>query len=450
VDESGTRAHKSPGTGHEAAQTGAAEEDVVGKAQHHVLALRRSFHRLTGLDASDSTAVAAWQSAHGLPPTGRVRKSTVDAARAAHDDKKLLEPGWSAGASTHHGASSGDDLAIMEPDWHSAERPHVARPAVGDDMALLELPEDAPAARVQQRARRSAPAAPSRPHESDAAQNLKKLLHAIDALLARFDKIPKPAGRHQPRANEGAQTGAPANADAMLSNLAIAEFVAAVKRVGHDWSHLSPDERMNRMVAAVNVELARERVPPCAGELGNPASEAAFHRNRWTITLRRERFNKPALELQAQDALAETVFHEARHADQVFKMACLLAGRKSPKQIAQQLGIDEDIAGRAFRIAPDSREGVQAQRYLDDMQSGVHEKIEETAEEIVDRGNRAHDLLAAIEADPHVTAHVKLEMRREFDQRRPRMRHAFEVYQSLATEQDSFAAQAKIQASFAK
>lgn len=48
-----------------------------------VIGWRREFEALTGVPPSDDERVKAWQAAHGVPPTGLVRRLTIAAARAA-------------------------------------------------------------------------------------------------------------------------------------------------------------------------------------------------------------------------------------------------------------------------------------------------------------------------------------------------------------------------------
>jgi hypothetical protein len=130
------KGQKTDAPGADAGQADAGAE-VPEQALKQATVWRRRFHRLTGIDARDTEAVMQWQTAHGLEPTGKVRRSTVQAARAEKKDRQLLQPDWGA-APAAHGGGGADGL--IEPKWNASPTasPHKEGAGAGDDMGLLE------------------------------------------------------------------------------------------------------------------------------------------------------------------------------------------------------------------------------------------------------------------------------------------------------------------------
>src|SRR5262245_47438219 len=80
-------------------------------------ALRLRFQRSTGVPASDSEGVRAWQAQHGLPPTGRVDRATAARAAARGGAAEVVgersEASQSIGADDE-GTGTGDSAAAVQ------------------------------------------------------------------------------------------------------------------------------------------------------------------------------------------------------------------------------------------------------------------------------------------------------------------------------------------------
>ncbi len=129
-----------------------------------------------------------------------------------------------------------------------------------------------------------------------------------------------------------------------------AEEVFAVDYMGIDWSSLkTASERGKKMVDLINRQLKASGVPECnvkVDDLG--ADSGQFDFAPWTILVGNQFLSKEKLTRREVDDFANTVIHEARHAEQWFNMAQLLAGRgKTPREIADELGIPLRIAKAA-------------------------------------------------------------------------------------------------------
>lgn len=131
---------------------------------------------------------------------------------------------------------------------------------------------------------------------------------------------------------------------------AIDRFMAEAKQIQADWAKLkTADERADALLKLVNKELIAAGVPAChktVKELGPNAGQLDFA--TWTISLGQQPFSKATLTDEEAADIADTVYHEARHAEQWHMMARMLAGRgKSAKAIATEMGIPPNIASDA-------------------------------------------------------------------------------------------------------
>jgi hypothetical protein len=120
--------------------------------------------------------------------------------------------------------------------------------------------------------------------------------------------------------------------------------------LGVDWSSLkTAEERGGKMVDLINKQLKAAGVPECAvrvGDLGEDSGQFDF--TDWTILVGSDFLSKEKLTRKQLDDFANTVIHEARHAEQWFNMAQKLAGEgKKAKDIADEMGIPTKIAKAA-------------------------------------------------------------------------------------------------------
>lgn len=124
----------------------------------------------------------------------------------------------------------------------------------------------------------------------------------------------------------------------------------ATDYMGIDWSKLtSAADRGNKMVELINKQLKLAGVPECDVKLDDLGKDSGqFDFGPWTILVGNTFLGKAKLTRKELDDFANTVIHEARHAEQWFNMAQLQAGRgKSARQISTELGIPLRIAKAA-------------------------------------------------------------------------------------------------------
>jgi uncharacterized protein (DUF433 family) len=113
-----------------------------------------------------------------------------------------------------------------------------------------------------------------------------------------------------------------------------------------DWATKTSEERADALLARINERLDAANVP----RVGKVIQNLGGHAGRFAFSLWAIRFNQPTLESETftddqAAALASTVYHEARHAEQWYRMAQMLAGQgRTAAEIAYGMGIPNRIA----------------------------------------------------------------------------------------------------------
>lgn len=117
----------------------------------------------------------------------------------------------------------------------------------------------------------------------------------------------------------------------------------------------STKEYASHLVKLVNDELATFGVPPTNHDFRESNAVGAFRQSEWKIYFNIKKLNREGDtidELTQNEAadLANTVYHEARHAEQSFRIARMLAGmEKTAEDIASELPIPQEIAEQAVQ-----------------------------------------------------------------------------------------------------
>jgi hypothetical protein len=129
----------------------------------------------------------------------------------------------------------------------------------------------------------------------------------------------------------------------------IDEFGKGVKGMESEWAKLSTEERANKMVALANKALATVNVPAIAVKIGALKGRGLFDNTSWTMGVDQTIISKDSLTVNEMGKLADTFYHEARHAEQYFRVARWMAGEgKSAGYIARELAIPGRIAKAAW------------------------------------------------------------------------------------------------------
>jgi hypothetical protein len=163
----------------------------------------------------------------------------------------------------------------------------------------------------------------------------------------------------------------------LRSTKSTAAYIAKAKTIAADWVKLgSAEERAKALLAAANEQLAAAKVPPVTPALKDEVGELAhFAFQTWTMVLGKKAFAKNTITDDEARAAAATVYHEARHAEQWFMMARLLAGQGLKKKaISKRLNTipEDDVAKPAqdLPLAKGSMEALIAQGWFDSVYGG--------------------------------------------------------------------------------
>ncbi len=132
------------------------------------------------------------------------------------------------------------------------------------------------------------------------------------------------------------------------------EFLATAKQVETGWVGLDPAARAGALIQKVNQYLQAASVPPIGFELkkGDADSHGSFSESTWSITLNEDAFKAQSVDPEDMAQLADTVFHEARHAEQFFRIARMLAALGySVGEIRHKMVLNDPIAAVAANAA---------------------------------------------------------------------------------------------------
>lgn len=228
---------------------------------------------------------------------------------------------------------------------------------------------------------------PAGPNAEQLAQ-MRSLELAADAIKKRNQAI------------LAASAGGVPGPEAMHASAQITQFVAAAKTIFKDWDmYQTPEARIRMMAFAASDTLTAAGVPTPVVVADD--AETSFRAGAWRLSISKQSYSaKPANEDKAAN-IASTVYHEARHAEQYFNVARMLAGKgKNATEIAAEVpgGIPPRIAAEACLkpMPPTDPDCVQFQRILDALRDPATKKLTEDILDKVFAAGRA--TMAAIAA----------------------------------------------------
>jgi len=127
---------------------------------------------------------------------------------------------------------------------------------------------------------------------------------------------------------------------------------------------------MDKIENAINTQLSAAQVLEC-NVVRSPLARGVggqFNHQEWLIDLNERTLCSPLINSAEASALAETVFHEAKHGEQFFKIARLLAGQgESAEAINARTGINLRAATEAMAspITSGTPEAERPQAFFD-------------------------------------------------------------------------------------
>ncbi|MBT3224227.1 MAG: hypothetical protein HN348_34600 [Proteobacteria bacterium] len=160
----------------------------------------------------------------------------------------------------------------------------------------------------------------------------------------------------------------------LASPVSMGRFTTAVSAVATNWMTSDPARRAEPMVEAARQELSSHRVPLPEFLVTEISNAGQVDPAPWAVSLSPGLFTTangvtegPGIEEAARAEAAEaadTVYHEARHAEQFFRVARLLAGRgQSARQIHGETEIRRDVCDEALEQAIDEGEDLEAEEW---------------------------------------------------------------------------------------
>jgi hypothetical protein len=304
-------------------------------------------------------------------------------------------------------------------------------------------------------------------------------LPGLAELLASGDEsgAAAPANAAQPAAPEQAAPGqapaapqqvppaaapaAPAAAPAVTgieSQVAIDRFVAAGHAIQTDWTTLTPQQRAGRFGAAANAELTQIRVPTAAvalaASLGAAAGELDFP--TWTLKLGTAAFSAASVTDATAGAMANTVYHETRHAEQWHRMARVRAGAGvTAADIATQMGIPARVATSAAGqpLSGRGQEAAEGDAWYQSVYgtgSAARRTILQNVLRLAAASQQAQAAYDRVNADLAVTPAAKQAARTAWVTAYNALQPAYGAYRALPEEADAFRAGDAAGAAFAR
>ena len=154
----------------------------------------------------------------------------------------------------------------------------------------------------------------------------------------------------------------------------IDQYTGEFAELRTEWRTIAPAERLSRLTALITPRLEAGNVPPVAlveHDFGRGRTMGAFNFHTWTPEINQRLLNQSELEDGRARTLMQTVYHEARHAEQYFAIARWFAGMgQSPSWIRSAMELQDTPriqamlqAAMANPIQPNTPEALMAQNW---------------------------------------------------------------------------------------
>jgi hypothetical protein len=214
------------------------------------------------------------------------------------------------------------------------------------------------------------------------------------------------------------------------------------------WQQLSVDQRIAELIRLVNTHLERAKVPQVAPDPQDTLNSGVFHFPAWTMIVGKQAMAIEQPDLAQAKDLVDTIYHEARHAEQWFRIAQLRSlQRRSQnpkatdgqiaKAVATELGIPRNIADVAVKPAPialGSMDALIAQGWFDSVYGSGSARREQILTEL-DNAEKALDA-----AQKKQKQHPSPANQLVVDRAQERLNRAIAGHATLPEEDDAFVA----------
>jgi hypothetical protein len=244
--------------------------------------------------------------------------------------------------------------------------------------------------------------------------------------------------------------------EGIASQLSLSTFVGAAKALKARWREMPQNVRAEELGKAVNDELAAAGVLPVKPKMERiGAMEGGkFVPKEWNLLLSSDFFGK--LELKDDEAaqFAATAYHEARHAEQSFRIARLLAGQgKTVAEIVAETRTFrpavEDAAKKPLKEGDPAAKGAKA-FYADKFGPGSEHHQQAMREVLAQMQVYVAVKQRVDAATKSGNAEEQRQAAEELKKIRPEIEHAYRQYQELTVESDAFAVEERVKSAMAK
>lgn len=214
------------------------------------------------------------------------------------------------------------------------------------------------------------------------------------------------------------------------------QFTEDASKVQDDWAGLDDaDKRAEALMESVNEILKDSDVPECEFVFSDlSGSLAQFDFTLWTIELDKKAFEQDTLSNEETADAANTVYHEARHAEQWFRMAQMLAGQgKKSNKIAEMMGIPVEQANDAVSnpLAPGTVEALIADGWYQSVYGVSARQREKVFSDLTAADKEIEAAQKAVKANASKANEKRLQRALEARKR------AFDAYHDLPEENDA-------------
>lgn len=277
----------------------------------------------------------------------------------------------------------------------------------------------------------------------------------LETAEPKKDEVPEPAKAP----DDKAKVAAPPNMSGIGTTIAVDRFVAAAKGVQKNWAKLEAKERADQLGRAANAELRAAGCYEVTPALEEMSESGKFHNSTWVLGLGKTPFGASSVTDEQAAEIADTVYHESRHAEQWHRMARLLAGKGTKAaDIMKQLEISgkaaADAATKPIKDATTS-EGKEASEWYESVYGPKGADRKKLLSEIMPKYRALLDTAAAeyanVTADKTATKEQKDAAYKKWsDAYAAYKKEAGDPYHALPEEADAWAVGGKMKAAYTK
>lgn len=233
--------------------------------------------------------------------------------------------------------------------------------------------------------------------------------------------------------------------------LQMVDFSAKARKAINSWKNLSLDQRKAQVIILINQTLAGIGVPPIKtvilidGKAEN--AYGLFLASEWTISIDRDLIENCTKDSDKASRLADTLYHEMRHADQNFALSRLAANQdtKYPNPVDTLSSVAKIAAQRPLKTG--SIEGIKANRFYQYKYGPESESRLKTRIQFRALENKEKSISGAIKANEENLAELLVKFNKTSGQEKVDIGKAIKSVRSLIESQKKESANVRLELS---